>query len=321
MPRIRARAALVAAIAVGFAAAPTTIEAQAFLPAKGEGTVAVLFSSVVSNDHFLPDERVQLGRIDSHTFLVDITYGISDRVAVSAGLPLVVSRYRGERGHRPITLDDEAWHTAAQDVRFSVRYNASRGPVVLTPFVGAIVPSHDYEFYAHAAPGRRLREVLAGISVARLFADLGLVVQGRYAYGVAERVVQIVPQHSEGAIEVGYFVTPAVRVFAQGSGRVGHTGIDLTPQSSQLLPFDVFRHHDRIAREHALHVSAGTAVSITESLDLFASYMTTVAGRNTHAVNRGLSFGLAWSFRRSGGSITRASRSVLARCLCEKTGG
>ena len=38
--------------------------------------------------------------------LFDVTYEISDRLAVTAGLPVVMSAVRGNFPHRPITLDD-----------------------------------------------------------------------------------------------------------------------------------------------------------------------------------------------------------------------
>jgi hypothetical protein len=68
------------------------------------------------------------------------------------------------------------------------------------------------------------------------------------------------------------------------------------------------------------------AYTLSEAVDIFASYTTTVTGRNTHAVNRGISLGMSWSFGRSGGGddqlIARDGRQdSLVRCLCEKSGG
>ena len=50
--------------------------AQAWLPAKGEGTVSVLVSNTLSKDHFLPDQRYDFGHIDANTVLFDVTYGL-----------------------------------------------------------------------------------------------------------------------------------------------------------------------------------------------------------------------------------------------------
>ena len=311
------------AVVAGVFGTAVTADAQAWLPAQGEGTVSVLFTNVLSKEHFLPDERFDRGHIDSNTVLFDVAYGITDRIAVNVGLPMVVSRYRGSFPHRPITLDDGLWHTTAQDFQFSVRYNAMRGPIVVTPFVATDLPSHEYQFYAHSAPGRQLKEVHAGLAGGRLFADLGLVVQGRYALAFSEGALDFSRRFSLASLEAAYFVTPSVRAIGMASSRIGHTGIDLLPNSGSVLPPEVFQHHDQISRESYLNVGGGAAVSVSDSWDVFGSFTRTVTGRNTHAVNRGLSLGVAWSFSRSGGpalALKDAREGTLVKCLCQKAG-
>jgi hypothetical protein len=303
------------------AAIPHPADAQAWLPGKGEGTVAVVFTNVKSQDHFLPDRRYDFGRIDANTILADVTYGITDRVAVTFGVPVVVSRYRGNFPHRPITLDDGQWHATTQDFRFSVRYNVMRGPLVVTPFVGTDLPSRTYEFYAHAAPGRRLKEIAGGVSVAKLFAVQGIILQGRYALTFSEGALEQSRRFSVASIEGGYFVTPSLRLLAMVSARIGHTGIDLYPDSGAVLPAEVFTHHDQISRESFTNLGGGASYSLTERMDLFGAFTTTVQGRNTHAVNRGLSIGVSWSFGPDDEAALMADtrrKKSLARCVCEK---
>ena len=75
------------------------------------------------------------------------------------------------------------------------------------------------------------------------------------------------------------------------------------------------------ARESYLNVGGGAAFSLSDSIDLFGGFTTTVWGRNTHAVNRGLSLGMAWGFGRAGApAATVAARreSALIKCLCQK---
>jgi hypothetical protein len=287
--------------------------------------VSVLFSNALSTEHFLPNVAYDFGHIDSNTMLFDVTYGLTDRVAVSVALPVVMSRYRGNFPHRPITLDDGTWHTTAQDFSFRVRYNAYRGPVTITPFVGTGLPANDYEFFAHAAPGRQLNEVVTGLSVGRLFAELGLVVQGSYGMNFSEGALDFSRRFSTASLEAAYFITPSLRVMATTAGRIGHTGIDLFPNSGAVLPGEVFQRHDQISRESFFNVGASVAVSLNDTTDVFAGYTTTVTGRNTHAVNRGLSLGVSWSFGGSGGDdpfVERDNRrDSLVRCLCEKAGG
>jgi hypothetical protein len=313
-----------AAIALlGLVAATIPSSAQAWLPAKGEGTISVLVSNTLSKDHFLPDERYDFGHIDANTVLFDVTYGLTDRMAVTVGVPIVMSRYRGLFPHRPITLDDGNWHSTSQDFRFNVRYNVMRGPLVVTPFIGSDLPTRGYEFFAHAAPGRHLKELAGGVSVGRLFADLGLVVQGRYGLTFSEGALEQSRRYSQWSLEGAYFLTPSIRLLGMSGGRIGHTGINLYPDSGRVLPTEVFQHHDQLSRESALNVGGGTAVSITDTMDVFASFTTTVWGRNTHAVNRGISLGMSWSFGGSDGQQLIAGngrQGSLVRCLCEKAG-
>jgi hypothetical protein len=304
----------------------TSARAQAWLPAKGEGSVAVLFSNALSTKHYLPNVAYDRGHIDSNTMLFDVTYGVSDRMAVTVGLPMVTSRYRGAFPHQPITLDDGNWHTSAQDLRLGVRYNVARGPMQITPFIGSSLPANDYQYFAHAAPGRQLKEMAGGVAAARLFAELGLVVQGQYGINISQGAVGIPRRYSTTSAEAAYFVTPAIRVIATTSGRIGHTGVDL-PLNVALLPVELRPHHDQIGRESYLNMGGGAAISLTDTFDLFLGYTRTITGRNTHAIERGLSLGVSWSFGRrvGGGDETLASRDSregsLVRCVCEKKTG
>jgi hypothetical protein len=319
----RSRFVVPGAVLALLIAVPAVARAQTWLPAAGEGTVSMLFSSTVSTDHFLPAQRYQFGRIEANTVLFDLTYGLTDRITVSVGLPVVASRYRGDFAHRPITIDDGAWHLTGQDVRFGVRFNALAGPIVVTPYAGTSVPSTDYEFYAHAAPGRQLAEGVVGVSAGHLFAAQGIVLQGSYGFTVSESVLDQPRRFSLLSFETAYFVTPALRVMAMTSSRFGHTGIDLFPNSGAVLPFEVFRHHDQITREGYVNVGGGAAISLSDSFDLFGGYTTTVWGRNTHAVNRGVSIGLAWGFGRAGApaaTIAAQRERALIKCLCQKAG-
>ena len=317
-----------AVVALGAQLSAAPVQAQAWLPAKGEGSVSVLFSSMLMDEHMWPagtGGNPNLGRMESNALLFDLTYGVSDRVAVSVSLPVVTSRYTGSNPHtgrllEPSPIDDGAWHTTGQDFRFNVRYNVWTGPVVVTPFVGSVVPSHGYDHYGHASPGRNLPEVVAGVSVAKLFAAQGLFVQGRYGFGIGRRVEGILPQHSEAQVELGYFVTPELRVMALAAGRASYKGIAWFPTMRTDLPWELWSNHDRLSAESFLNLGGAAAVALSESLDLFGSFIATKAGANTHRVNRGISMGLSWSFRRRGAEeVAGGGERTLLKCLCEKS--
>src|SRR5262249_32311059 len=134
-------------IACAVCAVPATARAQAWVPAAGEGSVAVQWQNGFSRYHYLPIVPVDIGHIDTNALVFDVTYGLTDKIAVDASLPYIASRYTGPQPH-PTPLDDGTYHGTAQDFRFAVRYNARAGRFAVTPYVGSIVPSHGYEYYA-----------------------------------------------------------------------------------------------------------------------------------------------------------------------------
>ena len=324
-----ARRAVVIVASVAIAAlSARSASAQAWVPFKGEGSVSVLFQDLFVKDHFFDrGQRADRGQIRSDNLLADVTYGLSDRISVTFAVPFIRSKYTGRAPH-PTAQDDGAAHYGFQDFRFAVRYNVTRGPVIITPFVGTNVPSHGYEYFAHASYGPRVREIEVGTYVGRVLTPAlpNAFVQARYSYAFAEKIVGIDHDRSNLDIEFGYFVTPTVRVFTLGAGHKTHGGIDVTEAGWRALPVIQGPHHDRIGRIDLLDVAGGVQVSLTKSIDLFGSYMKSLAGRNTHALDRAVTIGASWSFGRSlralmlsdGGAPPRARGRKLARCLCQK---
>ncbi|MGQ0736232.1 MAG: hypothetical protein ACT4QD_21585 [Acidobacteriota bacterium] len=318
-------------VSIGLFVDVPAVRAQAWLPPQGEGAVAILYSDVFVKYHAVPTERVDAGHIFARTLLLDVTYGITDRVAVSFGIPWVASRYVGTLPHEtsatdptPNPLDDGRFHSTVQDFRFEVKYNLTRRGVVLTPFAATVIPSHEYRYFAHAAPGRHLREFQIGVAGAKtLDRPLpGLFVQARYAHGFLETVQDISRTRSIADVEIGYFINQRLRVLAMASGQATHGGVDVVRGRTRALLGPLWAYHDQIDRLNSLNVGAGAAVSITDTMDVFGSWTRTVAQRNGHVVDRGLSLGVSWGFktgRVKDPFMTRAQRS-LVKCLCQKNG-
>ena len=345
-------AVLLVPVAVTAFAAPA--RAQAYLPARGEGSVSVLFNDTdVLNHYFtasaddgsLINVRADRGRIRSESLLVDVTYGLTDKIAVSIGIPWVASKYTGPFPHvlasdltTPNPVDDGSYYSTFQDFRFDLRYNVTKKGMVLTPFIGSIVPSHDYQYFAHAGAGRDLKEMQLGVLGAKLLDSLvpGLFVQGRYSYGFPQTVVDVSHNRSNMDLEVGYFVTPKLRLLALGSGQITHGGLDYTLVFSDAAPAgraaiiseagltdfstQIRVHHDQIERVNFLHLGGGVTYALTENMDLFGSMITSVAQRNGHEIHRGVSVGASWSFSTNRGRnrAIASNAGSLAKCLCEK---
>jgi hypothetical protein len=208
------------------------------------------------------------------------------------------------------------------------------------------VPSNHYEFFGHAAPGEQLRELQVGVYAAKLFERgiPGTFISGRFGYGFTEKVLDISHNRSMADLEVGYFLTPSFRAFAMATGQYTHGGIDLPVGGLPALPLAYRPVHDQIDRAHNLKLGAGGAYSITDSIDIFGSFVRTMAGRNDHALNRAITVGTSWSFRKSNApdviaasapdsltaarqqharaesATTTTSKRSLVRCICQKSG-
>jgi len=304
--------------------------AQAWVPAQGEGNVTIQYQNSLARDHYLTTTKVDIGHIETSALVLDATYGLTNKVAVDVSFPYIASRYTGTKPH-PSILDDGTYHATFQDVRMAFRYNVRAGRFALTPYVGSIVPSHDYAYYAHAAPGRDLRELQVGTYAAKLLDPVlpGVFVQARVAYGFTERVADI--SHDRGMLDVeaGYFATESLRVFAFGTGQVTRGGVDIPLNGLAGLAPDLRPYHDQIDRLNYVNVGGGASITLRDSMDLFGSIVTNVANRNGHALNRGVNLGVTWTFKRAGPSARDLARAAaltdresearsLLRCVCQR---
>ena len=128
--------------------------------------------------------------------------------------------------------------------------------------------------------------------------------QARYAYSFAQRIEEIRHDRSNLDIEVGYVLTPRVRVFAISAGQKTHGGID-TRRLRLEGPARESRASITIgSRAWRCSISAAACRSACRShIEVFGSFMTTTAGRNSHALARGLTLGVSWGF---GGGLPRS---------------
>jgi hypothetical protein len=334
---------LAAAVLVGLVGSLTfasAVMAQAWVPARGEGAVAVAFQSQNVKKHLSKTTPVDVGPIDTQVLLADVTYGITDKIAVDLAIPFVTSKYTGNRPHAGTDIDDGSYRSNFTDVRFALRYNITRDNAVITPYIGTVVPSHNYAFYGHAAPGQRLRELQVGVYAAKLFDRglPGLFISGRYGYGFVEEVLDIPHNRSLADLEVGYFFTSKFRAYTMANGGYTHGGIDFPPGGVPNLPPEYRLNHDQIQKVHYLDLGAGAAYSISDAVDVFGSFSKLVAGRNGHALNRGITVGMSWSFSRKRNvsdvvtasapapaasatpeTVTARRQGSLVRCICQKS--
>lgn len=287
-----ARWTAAACVLAGAATVPAAGHAQAWLSEKGTLSYTLGYGDVFNKKHYLPDGgELDVGHTRVKSLAVSFTYALTDRLALSAGIPLVSSEYHGERPHVETAIDDSDYHTTLTDFSVELRFQAFAEPWALAPYVALAVPSHSYETLGHAAPGQGLMRYAAGF-----FAGKSLdpwiprtYLHGRYGYTYLEPVAGIEHARSNLDLEIGYFVTPRLAVRALGLWQEAHGGIDVpVPRTDPLYPY-----HDQLGAESFVNVGGGASFSLTATVDVYATYLTSVRGRNGHKLDDGFGVGVS----------------------------
>jgi hypothetical protein len=285
--------------------------AQAWLPPKGDGYVSFGVQAISFDGHFsTAGTRLQgAGKSRATNLLLGFSYSFTDRFNIEVSLPYVITRYTGNPADltfgNPLfviaPLDDGNSHSTFQDFHLDLHYNVLRDSrrrglrdLSITPVFSLIIPSHAYDFHGESAFGRDLREYALGVSVGRLLSPLlrkGYV-QGGYSYAIVQKPDNIPLNHNNVDLELGYFLPHSLSV--RGFGNWLHTNGGITIEQAIASP-TLFPVHDRILAATYWHSGVGANYSLTESVDLSVSYVTYLAGTNTH-FGHGITVGMAWNF-------------------------
>ena len=287
--------------------------AQAFVPAKGEASLTFFAEDVLVTKHMGLSGWIDSGRVNGRNLGFDFAVGLGHKLAASVSLPYAASKYTGAKPHLLgpgeaallpdyQNLDDGRYHGFAQDFRFDVRYNVTSRGIVLTPFVTAVIPSHDYPFLGHASPGRGFRELQVGTYAAKVFRPWRAMptsfVQVRYYVGFEEKILDYRRFRNVLGFEGGYFLTTRLRVFGMGGAQVTHGGVDviINPRADNPAPSLLYIHHDQIGRENSVHLGGGAGFTLSKRIELFGSAVRTVSGINGHALAHLITVGASYSF-------------------------
>lgn len=296
--------------------------AQAWLPAKGEGSISTSVQIFHVDWHLEFDGSEQEEtNTQIRNVTADATYGLTNRLALDFGIPYVASRF-GDVSHpcpdavpgyipcavpdNP-TIDNGKYYRTFQDFRLRVRYALWSRHVTLTPSVAVGLPSHAYATIGHVAPGRDLRELDLGLHAGRFLAPFApnTYVHASYVYAVSQHVVHhdldLNLNRSNADVEVGHQLAPRLTVRAFASWQRTHGGLEWTDDLFE--PGSAHEEiHDQAARASYWRAGAGLSYTVNDALGIDVSMLTTLAGKNSHTV-AGVSLGTTWSFGRSSGVI------------------
>ena len=289
---------------------------QAWTPEARSGSVMLSFQHIEVDDHFFSvdvtgvdlgdgyigrGKRADLGGIEARSLQLRVDYGLSDRLALSAALPYISSKYSGRQPEGEI--DDGSYHSAFQDLAVQLRYKAIDGPLVVTPFLAYVMPTHDYEIVGHAAIGRNLRESRIGSYFGLPLYPIFTYLQASYSYTFVEEVLGVSTDRSDLTLAVGYQATPAITVQLFGSHLDTRGGLDwITDFDPHLHDGDhgldedqVFHLHDQLSWAEATRAGISLIYSTTRNLDFDLSFSKTFAGENAHGATS-TTFSVIWSF-------------------------
>ena len=290
-PRRRAAAALCILLLVS---ASTPVFAQAWLPTRGRLDVGLTYTNVLYQYHYLPNgEEFDAGSTRSETWALKFSYGLTDRLAVSGGIPYVVTWYDGGRPH-PGDVDDGHKNQDFSDWRLGLHYQVSEGPVAFAPYVQYGSPATDYATLGHSATGRGLDELwlgfYAGMDVSPWIPHSYL--QLRYNFAIVEEVQGIDNNRSNIDLELGFRLTSAVTLRGVVLYQDSYGGIDVpVPISHPLFPY-----HDQLAGEDFVMLGAGASWGISRSVTPYVLYLQSIRGRNGHKVDQSISAGFTMTF-------------------------
>jgi len=281
-------------LVLGLVASARPAAAQAWVPRSGQGSVTLVGQMIDHIGRLLDDgTRIECCGTTNVAVVVGIDYGITERWAISAGLPFVFAKYRGEApagGAAFLPYPDadacHCLHAAFQDMQLSTRYNVVRlrRAFWLTPSASYRFPTHPYEYVGEAVVGFGLQELSLGIEAGeRLdFVVPGVALEGDYAYTVAERAVGVSHNRSNAHLDGSYTFSNGLAGHLILSGQRTHGGLR--------FPFDVEPFPERLTEFHRLlrddYFQLGGGISFPwREWEFEVSALRTVSGTNTHDVH------------------------------------
>ena len=297
-----------AAIVAALVAAPSPVAAQAFTSPQGVGSVSLVWQWVDNTGHRFSDgSLLPRGQSVTTSALVELDYGVTDRLSATFAVPYVFAKYTGALpSFSGLPIDEcRCWQSSFQDLSLTARYRLGDSDRwAVTPILKFDNPSHDYPYAGEAVVGRNLREVQVGVATGVKLVDIlpKASVQVGYTYSFVERPIPAVKiDRSNGSFEFGYALTRSLYVRGDATWQRTNGGLRFGSPSGDpfLFPGEVntpelYAQRDRQGRSNYWHAGGGVAYS-AGPVDLFVSIRKYVSGTDTHN-GQAYTVGTTWYF-------------------------
>lgn len=232
---------------------------------------------------------------DIRSMTLSVDYRLDERWSLNASLPFISKRAVNDIGaHNPARLaqprtdskflDDGRYHGTWQDWQLGVTYHTTLGGFDFRPHAVLVYPSHDYTFFASAAPGLRLKRLRLGFDAARRLGRSNFHYSAGYSYELVEKVLGNNLDKHHLRLSGRYDFSPqwSVNVFASGRRAQG-----LDPAvffGEWARGSELWYQHDRLLRHNYGFAGVGATFRFEDTWSLSASTSQMVWGDSIHDV-------------------------------------
>jgi hypothetical protein len=292
------RRAVVPAVLVAILAMTPAVTAQTQtevgVPGRGRGWFSTTLQYGTIHERTAPSIAggglEEFGKITLRSVLLELDYGLSDRLAVNVLLPYRSNRYEGDFPHDPRLLendhgqrflDDGHYHSEWADWGVGLRYQALLEPLVITPFVSFYAPTHEYPYYTETQAGSLQWRLDLGLNAGDRFGRSNVYWEAGYAYsymeatkpeGFPERRVN----HGTLHVELGWLATPELTARTVVTYLHTYNGLTFTDDFNPPFTDDLFYYHDRLFKWGGTFASVGVDYRINDIWSVSADFGRTV---------------------------------------------
>lgn len=254
--------------------------------------------------------KIPTGTVESHVLFFDIEYYITDKIALTAGIPYFRKQHQGAAFHDPLILDPPkpnvenidqgVWNSGLQDFNLGIRYLAKDGPFVIEPFASLGVPSQQYQFFGATAVGQRLLRFELGTSFAWFPGLSNAYYRADISYVFVEKTLGVNINHLKVNAEFGYQFTPRFtgRVFMLLKDGKGLSVPEdfLSEDGVFVMTDEKWYQHDRLIKHNYMNAGIGLDWAVNEKYLLSTNVMIQPWAEQVHAMEFALTVGMSRSF-------------------------
>lgn len=276
-------------VALSPAARAQTITSVA-VPGRGASAFTVSFDYVEIEKLTSDFVSGRLVDITSRSLNFEYDYGLTDRLALTASIPLRSNRaisYGFQHDptllpddHGEPFLDNGEYHSYWADIGLSVRWQwRSAERLAVTPFVSYYTPSNHYPIYGLSQPGRGQWRWDVGLNASgRLGAPrLNLYWKAGYAYSYFEKTRPAdAParrvNRSRVTLELGWRATPRIAPYFIITDTQPHNGVPILGFSAGIFVSDQWYYHDWLFPWEQRTWTIGSAFQLSDDTGLSFAY-------------------------------------------------